>query len=62
MDEQVFLGLMSFQDPPKKGIPETIERVRIAGIKVVMITGDEEKIATKIAKSCNIITCEKTVN
>jgi len=20
-DEQVFLGLMSFQDPPKKGVP-----------------------------------------
>ena len=27
-----------------------------------MITGDQEKIATKVAKTCNIITEEKTVN
>jgi len=40
-DEQIFLGMMSFQDPPKKGVPQTIERIRVAGIKVVMITGDD---------------------
>ena len=23
-DEQIFLGMISFRDPPKKGVPETI--------------------------------------
>ena len=40
-DEQIFLGMISFQDPPKKGVPETIEKIRVAGIKVVMVTGDQ---------------------
>lgn len=40
-DEQTFLGMISLQDPPKKGVPETIEKLRVAGIKIVMITGDQ---------------------
>jgi len=35
-----FIGAVSIQDPPRKGIPDTILKIKRAGIKVIMITGD----------------------
>ena len=36
-----FLGMVSLQDPPRSGVPQTIKRLRLAGIKVIMVTGDQ---------------------
>jgi sodium/potassium-transporting ATPase subunit alpha len=40
IDNLVFVGLMSMEDPPKKGVKEAIITCKKAGLKVFMITGD----------------------
>merc|ERR1719158_651085 len=35
-----FLGLMFMTDPPRFAVPDTVDKYRRAGIKVVMITND----------------------
>jgi sodium/potassium-transporting ATPase subunit alpha len=37
--EYCFLGLVSLEDPPKHGVREAIGTLRLAGIKVIMVTG-----------------------
>lgn len=49
-----FLGLIAFQDPPKKNITATIETFRKAGIQVKMITGDYAETALAIAAQINL--------
>jgi len=36
-----FVGLVSLEDPPKHGVREAIGTLRLAGIKVMMVTGME---------------------
>lgn len=48
------LGLIGLSDPPRKGIAADIEHCRKAGIKVVMITGDNGITAGAIAKKVGI--------
>jgi sodium/potassium-transporting ATPase subunit alpha len=50
------VGLVSLEDPPKKGVREAIGRIRQAGIKVVMITGDHPMTAAAIGKRINLLT------
>lgn len=50
MNNLIFLGMVSLFDPPKKGIDETMLRLKAAGIKVVMITGDQDITATAVAR------------
>lgn len=58
---QTFVGILSLIDPPRDSVPNAVLKCRSAGIKVVMITGDQPATAASIAKKCNIITKE-TVN
>jgi sodium/potassium-transporting ATPase subunit alpha len=37
--EYCFVGLVSLEDPPKHGVREAIGQLRMAGIKVMMVTG-----------------------
>ncbi|EJD46213.1 P-type cation-transporting ATPase [Auricularia subglabra TFB-10046 SS5] len=43
-----FVGLVSLEDPPKHGVREAIGTLRLAGIQVMMVTGDHPKTAEKI--------------
>jgi sodium/potassium-transporting ATPase subunit alpha len=52
------LGLMSMIDPPKATVPDAIAKVRAAGVKVIMVTGDHPATAAAIAKSVGIIGME----
>jgi magnesium-transporting ATPase (P-type) len=52
------LGLMSMIDPPKATVPDAIAKVRAAGVKVMMVTGDHPATAAAIAKSVGIIGLE----
>lgn len=47
--ELVFLGFVGLRDPVRPGAHDQIERVRQAGIKTVMVTGDHPDTATQIA-------------
>ena len=57
-----FLGLTALEDPPKLRVKEAVEECCTAGIKVVMVTGDQPLTATAIARQVSIITVPKTAN
>ena len=44
-----FLGFVGMIDPPRPEVPEAIEQARNAGIRVVMLTGDQVNTARAIA-------------
>lgn len=50
----IFLGLIAMIDPPRPEVIQAIEECHIAGIKVVMITGDHINTAVSIAKQIGI--------
>jgi len=54
-DGLVFLGMAALHDPPRPEVKDAIEKARSAGIKVVMITGDNEKTAEAIGVSVGLI-------
>lgn len=56
-----FAGVFSLSDPPRDSVPYSVLKCRSAGIKVIMVTGDQPITAASIAKQCNIIT-EETIN
>jgi P-type Ca2+ transporter type 2C len=50
-----FLGLVGMQDPPRAEAQESIRRCRVAGIRVVMITGDHPRTASAIGRALGIL-------
>ncbi|KAL4482233.1 hypothetical protein ABPG72_018014 [Tetrahymena utriculariae] len=50
-----FCGFISFQDPPKQGVQQSILKFRQAGIKIIMVTNDYPTVAASMAKQINII-------
>ncbi|CAG9331213.1 unnamed protein product [Blepharisma stoltei] len=57
-----FIGLTALMDPPRKKVKEAVNSAHEAGIKVIMVTGDQPLTAAAIARQVNIITQPKTVN
>lgn len=56
MENLIFCGLMSLNDPPRMYVDHSVEKCRRAGIKVIMVTGDQPVTAAAIAKKVKIIT------
>ena len=56
-----FLGLIGLQDPPKESIKNDIQECIKAGIRVVMITGDNGITASAIAKQIGIPNSEHVI-
>lgn len=50
----IFLGLVAFQDPPREGIDTVIAACHDAGIRIVMITGDQAATAQNISRKINL--------
>jgi len=50
-----FAGLIGLIDPPRDEVSLAIERCRNAGIKVVMMTGDQLSTATSSAKNIGVL-------
>jgi P-type Ca2+ transporter type 2C len=50
-----FVGLAGMTDPPAAGVPETVRRLQGAGIRLVMITGDQRETADAIGRSLGIV-------
>lgn len=57
----VFAGFLGFLDPPKKNAAKAIKALREKGIKVKIITGDNEVVTKSICNSVGI-PCEKKKN
>ncbi|MET0398321.1 MAG: HAD-IC family P-type ATPase [Longimicrobiaceae bacterium] len=50
-----FVALVGMTDPPAPGVQETIARFRDAGIRTVMITGDQRRTAEAIARGLGLL-------
>ncbi|KPM39669.1 Sodium/potassium-transporting ATPase subunit alpha-1 [Neonectria ditissima] len=50
------VGLVGIVDPPRPEIPDVIDTLRAAGIRIFMVTGDFALTAHAIAKECGIVT------
>ena len=53
------VGLVALNDPPRVGVPSSVSICKQAGIKVIMVTGDQPPTAAAIAHQVNIITDPK---
>lgn len=53
--EKEFLGLVGISDPPRAEAKEAVKKAKEAGIRVVMITGDNELTAKKIAEEVGLL-------
>jgi Ca2+-transporting ATPase len=52
----IFLGMVGMEDPPRDDVKKSIKKCHNAGIKVVMITGDNKNTAAAIGKELGILT------
>ncbi len=48
------LALISLADPPRKGVKDTILKVKEAGVRTIMVTGDHPQTAAYIAQQVGI--------
>lgn len=60
-EEMIFLGVAGIIDPPRKEAKDAVLKSKMAGIKVVMITGDHKNTAYAIGKELDICTSEDQV-
>jgi Ca2+-transporting ATPase len=49
-----FVGLVGMIDPPRRGVADAIRRARQAGIRTVMLTGDQLNTAIAIARELGL--------
>lgn len=54
-----FAGLMAMFDPPRPEVAEAVARCKRAGIKPIMITGDNSRTALAIARTVGMVRNEK---
>jgi Cu+-exporting ATPase len=54
-------GLLSVSDPVKETTPEALKRLREAGLRIVMLTGDNRRTAAAVAARLGIDTIEAEV-
>lgn len=50
-----FIGILAINDKLKPNVPESIKICNQSGIKVIMVTGDNQQTAEAFAKSCHIM-------
>lgn len=55
MHELCLIGVCSLNDPPRLMVDLSVNKCRDAGIKVIMVTGDQPPTAAAIAHKVNII-------
>ena len=55
MWDLTLIGLVSLNDPPRPKVDISVDKCRAAGIKVIMVTGDQPPTAAAIAAQVNII-------
>jgi len=58
VSDLVFLGLVSFSDPIRKDVPDSIAQAKAAGVHILMVTGDNPETGLFIAKQAGIATAD----
>ncbi len=53
-DRYTYLGLVAMRDPPRVEVPEAVRLCREAGIRIVVISGDQADTVAAIARSVGI--------
>jgi len=56
-----FNGLVGLADPPRDSVKEDIKKCNKAGVRVVMITGDNGITASSIAKQIGMLNSDKII-
>ena len=56
VERLTFIGLVGFADPPAEGVKEAIARLRAAGLRTVMLTGDQRATAAAVGRELNLLT------
>jgi P-type Ca2+ transporter type 2C len=59
LHELIFVGLLGFLDPPRKEVAAAIDTCKLAGIKVVMVTGDHPGTAKNVGREVKIFSEEE---
>jgi Ca2+-transporting ATPase len=54
LSDLTFVGFAGLLDPPAEGVKETIERFHRAGVRTVMITGDQAVTAEAVARDLGL--------
>jgi len=54
-EDLVLLGWVALADPPRSDVRDAIERCRIAGIEVVMVTGDQPATGKSIGEAVGLV-------
>jgi len=57
-----FIGLLGMSDPPRAGVKEAVELCQRAGIRIIMITGDNQLTAHTIAEAIGLKHNEEIIN
>ncbi|CAN5568302.1 calcium-transporting P-type ATPase, PMR1-type [soil metagenome] len=61
-EELTLLGLIGMADQARAGVPESIKACQDAGIRIMMITGDQVKTAISVARSLHILQDKASTN
>ncbi len=55
IDDLCFAGIVAMEDPPREGVRWAVQKCKEAGVKVIMVTGDQYLTAASIAYQIGII-------
>jgi Ca2+-transporting ATPase len=55
LTDLTFLGLAGLEDPPAPNVKQTIARLRAAGLRTVMLTGDQQLTAEAIGRKLGLL-------
>lgn len=60
-EDLTFLGLIGIYDPPREEVKQALINARLAGIRTIMVTGDNDLTALAIAKEIGLVEGKETV-
>jgi Ca2+-transporting ATPase len=55
LDALTFVGFVGFIDPPAEGVKEAIARLHGAGLRTLMLTGDQRSTAAAVGRQLNLM-------